>query len=75
MKHFEESSKRGERAGRWWRGWRDEGRREAGCFFGEECVAAAEPTSTGCGLVLHQPVPQPCTATIKHCETVPGSNS
>lgn len=42
-----------------------EGEREAGCFFGEECVAAAEPTSHG--RVLYQPVPQPCTARIKLC--------
>lgn len=36
-----------------------------GVFFGEECVAAAEPTSHS--RVLYQPVPQPCTAQIKLC--------
>ena len=46
-------------------GWSDGGERDAGCFFGEECVAAAEPTSHSS--VLYQPVPQPCTAPIKLC--------
>lgn len=36
-----------------------------GCFFGEECVSAAEPSSHG--RVLYQPVPQPCMDLIKLC--------
>lgn len=40
-----------------------QGGRKADCFFGEECVAAAEPSSHG--RVLYQPIPQNCTAQIK----------
>lgn len=61
MQHFEGSRESREIE----EGVEGEGGAEAGCFFGEECVAAAEPSSHG--RVLYQPVAQPCTAPIKLC--------